>query len=103
MSKTIEQIKADLAIAIPHFRYSVEKAKKEGTPHLAIFSKTPEGGGRIIIEFDCEEFFNDLATLVGIGPQTTEDNLTAVTLMGQQFGNRLRSEGYTLEKTKIAE
>lgn len=77
MSKTIEQIKQDLLIALPHFRYAVDQAKKEGTVKLGILTNRPDGTGRVVTSFECDEFFDDIATLIGAPPQTAKDNLTA--------------------------
>ena len=81
---TIEEVNVKLLRAIPHFRYAIEEAKKKGAVKLGILSQFADGGGKIEMIFECDEFFNDLAILVGAPPQTTEDNIAASALAFRQ-------------------
>lgn len=98
MSKTIERIKADLGIAIPHFRYMLQKAKAQGNPEMLMVAVTADGDKKVVGSFQCEEFFDDLATLIGVGPQTAEDNLNS---SAAEFAQKLRAQGITVQKTEI--
>lgn len=75
--KTLEQAKSTLIEALDYMRHSVERAKETGQPHLAIVSKYSDGSGKIIAKFQCEEFFNDLALVLGVGELTEEARLNA--------------------------
>lgn len=87
-----EQAAERLRRAIPYFRGAVNDAKSEGMVKMGILSKNPDGSGRILMEFDCEEFFNDIATVIDAPPQTMQDDMT---FKAQSF---LAKHGLTVER-----
>lgn len=77
MTKSIDESRKTLIEAMIYFRHSVEKARATGAPQLAILSNYSDGGGKIIARFDCEEFFEDLAQVLGCGEFTERGRATA--------------------------
>jgi hypothetical protein len=80
MTKTVEEAKETLVSALPYFRKAVADARtsdSEGTVKMAIVHKYADGTGKVGMTFDCDEFFDDLALVLGAGPQTEEDDLKA--------------------------
>jgi hypothetical protein len=69
-----------MLIVIPYFRDAVAKAKETGVPKLAVTANKPDGSGEIIMSFDCEEFFADLALIVDAPVQTEEDTMKSKAL-----------------------
>jgi hypothetical protein len=59
----IDQARINLLAAIPHFKNSVDQAKQSGDVQLGVLSYNEDHSGKIIMSFDCEEFFEDLAVL----------------------------------------
>lgn len=88
--KTVEEAKETLVKALPYFRSAVADARAsdhEGTVKLAIVHKYADGSGKVGMTFDCDEFFDDLALVLGVGPQTPEDDVKAeAAKFGQKFG-----------------
>lgn len=73
MAKTIEEATEALKNALPYLRYAVEQAREDGgIAKLAVASENPDGSGKLIAKFECDEFFEDIATVIGLGPQTEE-------------------------------
>ena len=70
--KTIEEAKLQLTAALPLFRTAANKAKANGTAMLGILSVNPDGSGNVMARFECEEFFEDLALILGVGEITEE-------------------------------
>jgi hypothetical protein len=89
MSK--EAAKVKLLEILPHLRYSVAQAAKEGTAKLGILSEDEFGGGKIVSQFRAEEFLNDLAELLEAPPQNAEDDNSAAAL---QFFHKHNLENY---------
>jgi hypothetical protein len=77
MRKTVEQAKQDLLAALPHFRYSTAEAKKNGAVKLGILCEYQDGTKKLEVSFACDEFFEDLALVLGAPAQSQEDNLKA--------------------------
>lgn len=77
----METIKQKFREAMPHFRLGLKDAKAEagpgGTAGLAVVAIPKAGNGRILATFEADEFFEDIAYLCGIGPDTEEDELEA--------------------------
>ena len=77
MSKTKEQAIETLRAALPYFRKAVADAKKQGIVQLGVMATNPDGSGQVVMRFDSEDFFEDLALVLDAGPQTDEDNKKA--------------------------
>ena len=77
MSKTMDQARADLMAALPHFRYAVAEAQKNGQVMLGILCERSDGSRKLEMSFDCAEFFDDLALVLGAAPQSAQDDLQA--------------------------
>ena len=75
MQKT--QARERLLQALPYFRYAAESAAKEGRVELGILAVKEDGGGRVCCQFAAEDFFKDLALVLGAPDQTEEDTLEA--------------------------
>jgi hypothetical protein len=86
VNKTIEQARADLLGALPYFRNAVARAraKEMGQVKLGILCENPDGSGNIEMSFECDAFFDDLASVLGAPPQTDEDNGKAAALRFMQ-------------------
>ena len=69
--KTPEEARASLTTALPYFRRAVAEAAKKGLAQLAVVTSFPDGSGQIGMRFDCEEFFEDIETVLGAPPETT--------------------------------
>lgn len=66
-----------MKLAVPHFRAAVARAATEepnARPKLGILASQPDGSGRVICSFECDEFFEDLALLVD-APELTDDDI----------------------------
>src|SRR5271154_1840659 len=89
LRKRKETAKAKMLVAIPYMRHAIAKAAKDGRAYVGILSVNPEGGGRVVAQFDAPEFFDELALLLDAPPQTYEDDLDAeaVALL-DEFGLR---------------
>ena len=91
--KTVEQARDSLTRALPYFRHAVEEARKKGIVKLGILSENPDGSGKLEMKFDCDEFFEDLALVLGAPPQTEEDSINAKAMaFMQQHGLRVSGE-----------
>lgn len=77
MQKTYEEAKQTLLCALPYLRHGIAEAKKEGVPALGIISKSPDGSGRVILDFTVDEFISDLEIVLKAPPQTEEDTANA--------------------------
>jgi hypothetical protein len=75
--KTVEEARATLQSALKHFRFAVADAAKEGTPLLAVVAEHHDGGGKLVMKFNCGEFFEDLALVIGASDDTDEEKLEA--------------------------
>lgn len=42
-----------------------------------ILASQPDGSGRIVVSFDCEDFFKDLEIVLNMPPQTEEQDMQA--------------------------
>lgn len=87
MSKTKEQAIEKLRGALPYFRKAVVDAKKQGNVQLGVMATNPDGSGQVLMRFDSEDFFDDLALVLGVGPQTEEDDTKASALAFLQNHN----------------
>ena len=74
-NQNIDEVKDRLKQGMLYFRGALNKAAKEGNAKMAIITKHADGGGRILIEFDCEDFFKDIETVLGMEPQTMEEDM----------------------------
>lgn len=78
---TTEEQKAEaiknMSIALPYIRKAVKDAAAEGAVKLGVLATQPDGSGCIVVTFDCEDFFKDLELILGIGPQTEEQDQAA--------------------------
>lgn len=75
--------------ALPYFRHAISEAAKSGDVKLGVLSYAPDGSGQIISSFECAEFFEDIALIIGAAPQTEEDTLQAKAVQFlQKFGIR---------------
>lgn len=93
MAKTKDQIKQDLTVALPYFRSAINAIRAEGkTVKMGILAVNPDGSGKIEMQFDCDEFFADIATLVDLPDETTED------VMNYQAQKFLAEHGLTVER-----
>ena len=79
----IEEAKARMLEAIPHFKTAVAMAKEE-YPEVgfAIVGKKPSGEGKVMAHFECEAFFKDLSTILGHTTEPTKVDLAMGKLMG---------------------
>jgi hypothetical protein len=60
-----------MLLLIPHIRHAIEEARTRGKVELGILAvDASDGGGRVMCRFDAEEFFEDLAQLVGAATST---------------------------------
>lgn len=84
MSKSIEEARDSLLVAIPYFRHAIEEAKKKGVVKMGILMENPDGSGKIEMKFECDEFFQDIAILIGAPPQTSQDTANAKALAFKQ-------------------
>ena len=76
MSKSKEQIIADLTKALPYFRGQIKAVRDEGkTVKMGILSVNPDGSGKVEMQFDCDELFNDIATLIELPEQSDKDDM----------------------------
>ena len=87
MSKTKEQAIEKLRDALPYFRKAVADAKKQGNVQLGVMATNPDGSGQVLMRFDSEDFFEDLALVLDLGPQTEEDDRKASALAFLQNHN----------------
>ena len=67
----------NLSTALPYFRKAVKDAAAEGNVKLGILASQPDGSGRIVVSFDCEDFFKDLEIVLNMPPQTEEQDRQA--------------------------
>ena len=79
-----EEAKKRLLVALPHFRKSISDAAKEGSAQLGILATKADGSSRVLMRFDCEEFFKDIALICDAAPQTAEDDAKAEALKFKQ-------------------
>jgi hypothetical protein len=84
MSKTIEEARESLLNAIPYFRHAIEEARKNGIVKLGILAEKPDGSGKLEMKFECEEFFADIALVIGAPEQTDQDRWSAMGLAFRQ-------------------
>lgn len=63
--------------ALPHFRRAVAKARLQGEVKLGILAVNKDGSGQIMVRFDADDLFDDIATLLGAPPQSAEDDMQA--------------------------
>ena len=75
--RTLEDAKKDLMTLLPHLRYAVETAAKEGAVQLGILATKPDGSGRVVVQMEAPGFVEDLALILGAGPFTKEDRQEA--------------------------
>lgn len=80
MSKTKEQAAEALRQMIPLFRKAVVEAKAQGIVQVGVMATNPDGSGRVVLRLDSEDFFEDLALVLDVGPPTEEDVKNANTL-----------------------
>lgn len=66
--------------ALPYLRHAVQEAKAEGLVKLGVLALQEDGSGRIVMQFDSEDFFKDLESALGAPPQTAEDDAKAQAL-----------------------
>jgi hypothetical protein len=79
--KTKQQAKAHLLKSIKFFRFAIKAAQKDGnTVKLGILSVAPDGSGKVEMQFDHTEFFEDLEVLVGAPSYTDKDEMDAQAL-----------------------
>lgn len=77
----LEAIKEKFRQAMPHFRAAMADAKEKAGPHgevgLGVIAVTDniDDMGTITARFRGDEFFEDIATLCGIGPTTGDEEL----------------------------
>lgn len=74
---TQEEAKEKILLALPYMRHAVEKAAAEGSVEVGILATQPSGAGRIVARFQAAEFFEDLATALGVGELTEAERLDA--------------------------
>lgn len=72
-----DEARARLLQALPHFRFAMKLAAKNGAPMVGILSVAPDGSGSVEAKFAAPDFFDDLALVLGAPAQTTEDDMTA--------------------------
>ena len=94
MSDDAGLAKINLLGALPYFRHAVSEAKKLGPVQLGIIAVLPDGTKKLEISFDCEEFFKDLAIVLGAGPQTEEETVKADALKFVQIHNITSGEAH---------
>lgn len=58
---------------IPHLRHGFETAKREGVPKFAVIAVRADGGGRVVAQFNGDEFLADLCGLLGVSVENTEE------------------------------
>jgi hypothetical protein len=80
VSKTPEEAKAALLRAIPYFRHAIEEARKLGDVKMGILADKPDGSGELTMRFECEEFFADIALVIGAPEHTEQDESKAKAL-----------------------
>lgn len=77
MSDKKEIIKDKLRQALPHFRHAIKTASEEvgdsGTVMFGILTKKHDGSGRIIADFRANEFFDDIAELLDLPIENSEE------------------------------
>ncbi len=75
--KDIEAIREDMRAVIPHFRYAIKQARKQAAPEdrirLAVMIRKPDNSGKVTASFDAEEFFDDLARVLGLPAENTKE------------------------------
>lgn len=77
MKNDIEALKEKMLAGLPYLRIAAMKAKVNGTVMLGILSVNPDGSGQITARFEAQEFFEDLAAILGAGPITEEQHFDA--------------------------
>jgi hypothetical protein len=75
-----DKAKENLRLAMPYFRKAVADASKNGVVKLCIISTKPDSSEKIEMQFDCSEFFKDLATVINAPEQTNTDDMKASAL-----------------------
>ena len=81
MTREKQDVINDLLIAVPYIRRAINVVKEEGkTVKLGILAVNEDGSGRIEIQFDCDEFFADIAALIDL-PDENEDNVAEYAAM----------------------
>ena len=56
--------------ALPHVFVAMKMAEAKvpgGSVCLAVVAKKPDGSGQLTASFECEGFFNDILTILGLG------------------------------------
>lgn len=91
--KTVEQARDSLTRALPYFRHAVEEARKKGIVKLGILSENRDGSGKLEMKFECDEFFEDLALVLGAPAQSEEDTINAKALSFMQQHGLKVAEG----------
>lgn len=70
----MEEAKDRLMAVIKHLRFAAScAAEGDNRVQLGILSVKPDGAGRVVCQMDVKEFIEDIATVIGAGPQTQED------------------------------
>lgn len=74
----MDEAKTRLLAALPHLRFAMAEAAKNGRAQVGILCLKPDRTGQIVAQFDAPDFFNDLAEVLGAPPQSEDDNIEAV-------------------------
>lgn len=71
------EAKERIKSALIYLQYAVEEARKHGFAKLAIVAEMPDNTGKMLASFQCDDFMNDIALVVGAGPLNDKDRATA--------------------------
>jgi hypothetical protein len=95
----IEEARENLLVVIPHLRHAMALAKEEGKPMLGILAVEPNGGGRIVVKFEAEEFVNDLCRLLGVAVENTKEETSEAA--ATRLVQRVHAAGGTIVSTPL--
>jgi hypothetical protein len=58
---------------VPHLRHAFEEARREGIPKLAVIASRPDGGGKVVAQFDGDGFLSDICGLLGVPASNSKE------------------------------
>jgi len=94
MSDPAYKSKVRLKDVTPHLRHALRLAKQAGGHvQIGFLSVHPNGTGQIVCRFDADEFVEDLAAVLDMGPEMDEQR-TATT--AKELADRIVAAGGTV-------